>query len=88
MNSQCIFFKKKKQKQKHKQTTNIFPGSQHNTGLLGATKPVAVNATSIQIGIRKYYFPSEQNQGSFKKWLSLGLEEEMFKMRLEHFVIT
>lgn len=86
MNSQCIFFKKKKQK--HKQTTNIFPGSQHDTGLLGATKPVAVTATSIQTGIWKYYFPSERNQGSFKKWLSLDLGEEMFKMRLEHFVIT
>ena len=52
------------------------------------TKPVAMSTTSIQIVTWKYYLPTEWNQDSLEKWLSLGLGQEKFKMSLEHLVIT
>ena len=52
------------------------------------TKPIAISNTSIQIVTWKYYFPTEWNQESLEKWLSLDVEQEKFKMSREHLVIT
>lgn len=42
-----------------------------------------MSTASVQIVTWYDYLPNEQNQDSFKKWLSLDLGQEMFKMSLE-----
>lgn len=42
-----------------------------------------MSTASFQIVTWYDYLPNEQNQDSFKKWLSLDLGQEMFKMSLE-----
>lgn len=50
--------------------------------------PVAMSTPSTQILVSWCPFSNKRNQGSLKKWLILGLGQEMYKMRLEHLGIT
>lgn len=79
MNSQWISFKENKSSTQYMYFLTL------NSGKACEQQPSQrqQNATNTQIETWYYYIPTEQNQDSFKKWFSLGLGQEMFRMSLE-----